>query len=78
MSRKTNILKGIALKGVLGQFADLRGGLAKKEEAVFLSGGDTPMHTMHKQVFSPVGIVVLSVSNLRRKKVLWISEKMSQ
>ena len=28
------------------QFADLRGGLAKKRKVVFLRGTDTPMHTM--------------------------------
>ena len=30
-SRKTNIDGRVALKGELGQFADLRGGLGKKE-----------------------------------------------
>ena len=36
-------------KGGLGQFADLRGHLAKKRGVVFLrgcGGADTPMHTM--------------------------------
>ena len=33
-------------EGVLGQFADLRGGLGKKERVVFLRGVDTPIHTM--------------------------------
>ena len=34
----------------LGQFADLRRGLARKRDVVFLRGGgvDTPMHTMNK------------------------------
>ena len=36
----------IALKGGLGQFADLRGRLGKKEGVVFLRGFDTLMHTM--------------------------------
>ena len=35
-------------KGVLGQFADLKGGLGKKQGVVLLRGVgvDTPMHTM--------------------------------
>ena len=33
-------------EGVLGQFADLGGGLGKKERVVFLRGVDTPIHTM--------------------------------
>ena len=47
--QKNNISSGIALKGRgLGQFADLRGGLRKKEGMVFLREGgvDIPMHTM--------------------------------
>ena len=32
--------------GGLGQFAALRGGLARKREGVFEEGFDTPMHTM--------------------------------
>ena len=46
-SRKTNIEGGLPKKGRgLRQFADLRGGLGKKEEVVFLRGVDTPMHTV--------------------------------
>ena len=33
-------------KGGLGQFANLRGDLARKRGVVFLRGGDIPMHTM--------------------------------
>ena len=36
--RKNNIEGGLPKKGGLGQFADLRGGLGKKEEVVFLRG----------------------------------------
>ena len=37
MSQKTNIEGGLPKKGVFGQFADLRGGLGKKERGgVFL------------------------------------------
>ena len=32
--------------GGLGQFANLREGLGKKEGVVFLKGADTPIHTM--------------------------------
>ena len=32
--------------GGLGQFADLRGRLGKKEGVVFLRGVDTPVHTI--------------------------------
>ena len=35
-------------RGGFGQFADLRVGLGKKEEVVFLRGGDTLMHTMNQ------------------------------
>ena len=34
----------------LGQFADLRVGLDKKEGVVFLKGDDNPMHTMVKKL----------------------------
>ena len=37
-------------KGGLGQFAGLRGGLAKKRGVMFLRGADTPMHTMITEV----------------------------
>ena len=37
---------GLSKKGVLGQFADLKGGLARKRGVVFLRGVDTPIHTM--------------------------------
>ena len=33
-------------RGELGQFADLSGGVGKKEGVVILRGIDTPMHTM--------------------------------
>ena len=33
-------------KGGLGQFADLRGGLAEKKEVVFLRGGLIPQCTL--------------------------------
>ena len=32
--------------GGLGQYADLRGGLARKRGGAFEGGVDTPMHTM--------------------------------
>ena len=35
-------------KGALGQFVDLRGGLARKRGGVFLRGGDTLMHTVKR------------------------------
>ena len=39
--------RGLPKKGGLGQFADSRGGLGKKERGMFLRGrGDTPVHTM--------------------------------
>ena len=40
---------GLPKKGGLGEFADLRGELGKKEGGVFLGrwGVDTPMHTMN-------------------------------
>ena len=47
-SRKTDIEGGLPKKGGFGQFADLREGLGKKVEVVFLRGIDTPMHTMHR------------------------------
>ena len=50
-SRKTSIEGGGGLpnKGRgLGQFSDLRGGMARKRRVVFLRGVDTPMHTMPK------------------------------
>ena len=39
---------GFPNQGGLGQFSDLKGGgdLTKKRGAVFLRGGDTPMHTL--------------------------------
>ena len=37
---------GLPKKGGLGQFEDLRGGLAKKKSVVFLRGVDTQMHVM--------------------------------
>ena len=48
MSQKTNIEGGLPKKGGFGQFADLRGGLGKKERGggVFEEGVDTLMHTM--------------------------------
>ena len=36
---KNQYIGGIALKGGLGQCADLRGGVAKKEGVVFSKGG---------------------------------------
>ena len=75
---KNQCIEGDCLKWGAWTVCRFKRGLSKKEEAVFLGGRDTPMHTMHQQAFSPVGIVVLAVLNLRRKKVLWISEKMSQ
>ena len=47
-SQKTNIEGGLFKKRGLGQFANL-GGLGKKEAVVFLSGVDTPMHTMNRE-----------------------------
>ena len=48
-SRKNNIYRGESpKKGGLGEFTDLRGGLAKKRGIVFLRGLGTPMHTMGK------------------------------
>ena len=46
-SRKTNIIyRRDCLKRGLGQFPDLRGGLAKKREVVFLRGRvDNQIHT---------------------------------
>ena len=38
--------QGGGLPKKLGQFANLRGGLARKRGIVFLRGVDTPMHTM--------------------------------
>ena len=75
---KNQCIEGDCLKRGAWTVCRFKRGLSKKKEAVFLGGGDTPMHTMHQLAFSPVGIVVLAVLNLRRKKVLWISEKMSQ
>ena len=48
LSRKTNIERGLPKKGGgLRQFADLRGGLGKKEGVVFLRAVvDKPMHTV--------------------------------
>ena len=43
------IYRGDCLKrggGGFEQFADLRGGLARKRGVVFLRGVDTPMHTI--------------------------------
>ena len=40
------IYKGDCLKWGLGQFADLRGGLDKKEGGDFRGRVDTPMHNM--------------------------------
>ena len=50
-SRKTNIKgEGIALKEVIGQFADLRGEWPERGGRVFLRRGvDTPVHTMSSQ-----------------------------
>ena len=44
-SQKSNIYGGLSKNGVLGQFADLKGRLAKKLSAVF-EGVDTQMHLM--------------------------------
>ena len=38
--------KSIFRGGGGGQFADLRGGLGKKDGGVFEEGVDTPIHTM--------------------------------
>ena len=44
----------------LGQFADLRGGLAKKRECFFEGGGvDTPMHTMTTLLYIPVEATIV-------------------
>ena len=44
---KNQYIGGIAKKGGLGQFVDLRGGLARKRGGgVFEGGVDTPMHTI--------------------------------
>ena len=44
---ESKYIGGIAQKGGLEQFAELRRGLGGKEGVVFLRGeGDTPMHTM--------------------------------
>ena len=40
--------KGNCLKGGIGQFADLRGGLAKKMGGSVFEGFDTPIHIMGK------------------------------
>ena len=40
---------GLAKKGELEQFADVRGGLAKKTEWCNWGRVDTPMHTMPKK-----------------------------
>ena len=52
-SRKTNIERGLPKKGGgrLRQFADLRGGLGKKEGVVFLRAVvDKPMHTVYYKI----------------------------
>ena len=50
-SRKTNIKGGIALKGVIGQFPDLRRDWSEKGGRMFLKTGvDTPVHTMSSQI----------------------------
>ena len=45
-SQKSNIWGRLSKNGVLGQFADLRGRLAKKLVDVFEGGGGTQMHVM--------------------------------
>ena len=45
-SRKTDIEGGLPKKEGLGQFADLRGTLARKRGGLFLRGVDAPMHTI--------------------------------
>ena len=45
-SQKTKIYWGLPKKGGLGHFADLKGGLGKKEGGGFLRGVDASMHTM--------------------------------
>ena len=45
-SRKTDIEGGLPKKEGLGQFADLRGTLARQRRVLFLRGVDAPMHTM--------------------------------
>ena len=42
-------------KGELGQFVNLRGGLAKRRGWCFSVGVNTPMHTMVSSLFSSHG-----------------------
>ena len=51
-SQKTNTFGGDYLKKEVGQFADLRGWLAKKGRGCFWDGVDTPMQTMKLKILA--------------------------
>ena len=64
---------GIAQKGEAWTVCRFKGGLGKKERVVFLSGDDTPMHTLsrrtekcvpHKQNMRKYTMIVLSISKI--------------
>ena len=51
-TKKKTMYRGDAGKGGLGQFADLRGSLARKRGWCFCGGFDTLIHTIAKEKFN--------------------------